>query len=81
MEISQIYLIIAIIALAITLAVIFFVRKGKRKNQLTPLTGLAFAFIIAGIVFVEGRWMSYGFFGVAIILAVIDMIMKTKKRK
>lgn len=81
METSQIYVIIAIVALAILCAVIFFARKNKKRNQLTPLTGLAFGFIIAGILFADsGRW-TYSFFGVAIILAVIDMVMKMKKAK
>lgn len=78
MEISQIYIIIAIVVLATFCAFVFFTRKNKKKNKLTPLTGLAFGFIIAGILFADsGRW-TYSFFGVAIILAVIDMIIKKR---
>jgi len=80
MEISQIYIIIVIVVLAIIALLVFFVGKNKKKNKLTPLTGLAFGFIIAGICFVDHRWASYSFFGTAIVLAVIDMILKSKKK-
>ena len=77
MEISQIYIIIAIVVFAILALLVFVIRKKRQK--LTPLTGLAFGFIIAGILFTDsGRW-TYSFFGVAIVLAVIDIIIKTKK--
>ncbi len=81
MEVSQIYIIIAIVTLAIIALLVIFVWKNKKKNKLTPLTGLAFGFIIAGILFTDSRWLAYGFFGAAIVLAVIDMIMKMKKKE
>ena len=80
MEASQIYIIIAIVALAIIALLVIFVWKNKKKNKLTPLTGLAFGFIIAGICFIDNRWLSYSFFGTAIVLAVIDIILKSKKK-
>ena len=81
MEASQIYIIIAIVALAIIALLVVFAWKNKKKNKLTPLTGFAFAFIIAGILFADsGRW-TYSFFGTAIVLAVIDVILKLKKKK
>ncbi|MFH1503158.1 MAG: hypothetical protein ABIE36_00680 [Candidatus Diapherotrites archaeon] len=79
MEMSQIYVIIAIVVLAIIALLVFFSSKNKKKNKFTPLTGLAFGFIIAGIAFVDNRWLGYSFFGAAIVLAVIDMVLKMKK--
>jgi hypothetical protein len=49
------YIILAIIVLLIVAALVFFVGKNKSKNRLTPLAGLAFGFILAGILFGENR--------------------------
>ncbi len=83
MEASQIYILISILVLLIIAVLVIFAMKkskNKKKKPLTLLTGLAFGFIIAGICFVDNRWLSYSFFGVAIVLAVIDVILKMKKR-
>jgi len=84
MEASQIYVIIAIVALTIIALLVFFKSKNKKKEKLSLLTTIAFLFIFAGILSVSvgyGRLVSYGLFGVAIIIAVIDMVMKSKKKK
>lgn len=78
MEASQIYIIIAIAALAVT-ALLLFVLRGKRKKQLSPLTGLAFGFVLAGIIFGDGRLVGYVLMGIGIAIAVVDMILKRKK--
>ena len=65
-------LIIAILA--------FFVKKNRGEKKLTPLAGLAFAFIIAGIIFSESRWVGYSLIGVGVLLAVTDIIIKLKKK-
>jgi len=81
MDASQIYIIIAIIILAIVALLVFLVKKNKKKTKLTPLAGLAFAFILAGIVFVgEGRLVSYSLMGIGVALAVIDIVVKLKKK-
>lgn len=82
MEASQIYILIAIIALLIIgILFIFIVKKKKKRNALTPLTGLAFAFIIAGIVFGDDRKVGYSLMGIGVLLAVIDMFIKLKKKR
>ncbi len=81
MELSQIYIIIAIVVLIALGLVVFLKRKNKKRQKLTPLTGLAFGFIIAGILFSDSGQWTYSFFGIALILAVIDMIIKMKKKK
>jgi uncharacterized membrane protein len=45
------------------------------------MAGLAFGFIIAGVGFGENRLLGYGLFGTGIILAIIDIIIKTRKGK
>jgi chromate transport protein ChrA len=79
-DIAPMYIAISIIALLIIAALVFFVKKNKKQKRLSTLAGLSFAFIIAGIVFGDDRLIGYGLIGVGIILAVVDIIMKLKKK-
>ena len=73
------YLVSAIIALAIIGGLFFFVNKNKSAKQLTPLAGLAFGFVLAGIIFGDNRLVGYSLFGIGVILAIIDSFNKSKK--
>ncbi len=77
---SQIYIAISIVVLAIIALVVFFVNKNKKDKKLTPLAGLAFGFVLSGIVFGDDRLIGYSLMGIGIILAVIDIIKKSKKK-
>ena len=80
MEASELYIIIAVSIFLILGFVVFILRRHKKKEKFTPLVGIAFGFILAGILFSNPAWIGYSFFGVAIILSVIDMIIKLKKK-
>ncbi|MFH1248925.1 MAG: hypothetical protein V1660_02130 [archaeon] len=81
MNYPQIYIAISIIVLAIIAFFLFFANKKKKKNEkLSPLAGIAFAFIIAGIVFGDNRVIVYGLMGIGVCIAVVDIILKAKKR-
>lgn len=80
MNSSQIYILLSIIVLAVVMAVLVLTRR-KIGKPLSLLAGLAFAFIIAGIAFGENRLVGYGLMGVGILLAVIDIINKSKTKK
>ena len=80
MDASQIYILISIILLLIIAIVIFFAKKDKKQKPLTPLAGLAFAFIIAGIVFGKSRAAGYSLIGAGVLLALIDIVIKFKKK-
>ena len=73
------YIAISIIILAIIALLVFFLGKNREK-KLTPLTGIAFGFIIAGIAFGDDRLVGYSLMGIGIILAVIDMVLELKKK-
>lgn len=79
MTISQIYIAISIVVLAVVAILVFFVSKGRKDNRLTPLASLAFAFILAGIIFGENRFLGYALMGVGIILAVMDMVNRSRQ--
>ena len=75
---SQIYIAMSILVLAIIALLVFFGNKTKKEKKLTPLAGLAFGFILAGIIFGDDRLISYSLIGVGVILAIIDIIKKIK---
>lgn len=76
---ATIYILIAIIGLALITVALFLLRK-KKKEKFTPLTGLAFAFIISGMIF-DSRIIAYSLMGMGIALAITDMILKLKKKE
>jgi heme A synthase len=77
---SQIYIAIAIAVLAIVAVLLFFVSKRKEK-RLTPLAGLAFGFVLAGILFGENRFVGYGLLGIGVSLALIDIFKRLKNEQ
>lgn len=78
MESFQIYILILIIILLIIFLIIP-LKNRKRENKLTPVAGLSFAFILAGIIFGNSRLISYSLIGIGVLLAVIDIIIKLRR--
>ena len=81
MEPSQIYIAVAIIALALIALALFFISRKKESYKLTPLAGISFGFVIAGIIFGENRLIGYSLLGIGVTLAIIDVIMKSREKK
>jgi hypothetical protein len=75
---SQIHILVAIIALAVMAFLVFFEKRNRREAKLTPLASLAFAFILAGILFDDNRLTGYGLMGVGVVLAMVDMVNKSR---
>jgi hypothetical protein len=78
MNTSQIFIVISIVTLAIV--AILFLAARKSKMKLTPLAGLAWAFVLVGIIFSEDRLIGYGLMGVGVVLALIDMFIQSKRK-
>jgi len=78
MNASQVSIIISIVVLAIIALLVFFLGKNRNENRLTPLAGLAFGFVIAGILFGENRFLGYGLLGIGVILSVVDIFVRSK---
>ena len=78
MNSSQIYIAISIVVLAAVVLLVIFLGKSRKENKLTPLAGLAFGFILAGIIFGDNRLIGYSLLAIGVILAVIDMFKKLK---
>ena len=81
MNISQIYIAVSIVVLAVTAILVFVVGKNGKKKGLTPLASFAFAFVLAGILFGENRFIGYALMGVGVLLAVLDIFNKSKKKE
>ena len=81
MNISQIYIVVSIVALAVVALLVFILRKGNRENRLTPLASLAFAFTLAGILFSDDRQIGYSLMAIGVVLAVIDIFNRSKVRQ
>jgi uncharacterized membrane protein len=75
------YIIISIVGLVVVVFLVFFTRRKERANRLSTLAGLAFAFIIAGIMFGENRFLGYSLLAVGVVLAVADIFVKSKPRQ
>lgn len=79
MEASQVYILISIVVLLIIAILIFFIKKNKKEKRLSLLAGIAFAFILVSI-FVEDRLIGYSLIGIGVVIAIIDIIIKSKKK-
>ena len=81
MSFPMIYVAISILALAIAAILVFWIRRSGRQNRLSPLAGLAFTFIISGILFGKNRLLGYGLMGFGVILAIVDIVLQRNKEE
>lgn len=72
--------VLSILLIIIFALLVFFVSNTRNKNRLSPLAGLAFGFILAGIYFRDNRYLGYGLIAVGVILAVIDIFSRPKAK-
>jgi hypothetical protein len=79
MDISQIYIAVAIVVLAVVALLVLFANKDQRAKRLTPLASLAFAFVLAGLLFGDNRLVGYSLMGVGVLLATLDIFNTTKR--
>ena len=80
MNTSQVFIALSIAVLAIVALLVFFIGKRRKENRLTPLAGLAFGFVLAGILFGNDRLIGYSLLGIGVILAVIDIFNRSKSK-
>lgn len=74
MEPNNIYILISVLALVLIGLVLFIKQKSTKKKVITPLTSLAYAFVLAGILFGEERFLGYSLLGIGVLLSIIDII-------
>jgi len=79
MNISPMYILIAIAVLLVIASIVFSTGRHGTKKNLTPLAGLAFGFVLAGMVFGENRLIGYSLMGMGVLLAVLDVLRNRNK--
>lgn len=78
MNTNSIWIAVSIAIVAVVAFLVLFPRKGQKENRLSPLAGLAFALVVAGLVFGDNRLLGYGLMGAGAVLAVADMVSKSR---
>jgi len=81
MEASQIYILISVVGFLIIAIIMVFLRReseAKRKKIVTPITSLAFGFVLTGIIFSSNRLIGYSFMGIGVVFAIVDMIERLR---
>lgn len=79
MNSSQIYIVIAVISLAVIVSLVFLKNKDSKNKKLSRLASIAFGFVLVGIFFSENRFIGYSLIGVGVILSLVDIYKKSKK--
>jgi hypothetical protein len=80
MIMSAAFVAVSIIVLAIIAILVFVVGRNRGENRLRPLAGLAWAFVLAGLFFGEKRVVGYSLMGIGVVLAVVDIIGRSKSK-
>lgn len=75
------YIALFIVVLAVVALLVFFLGQNRRESRLSPLAGLAFGSMLAGLFFGDNRLIGYSLLGIGVILAVIDMVNQSKSKQ
>ena len=81
MNTSQIYIVLSVVVLVIVALLVFFIARSKKEKVLTPVTALAFGFILAGMLYSNDRLFNYSLMGIGVILSIVDMFRKLRAKK
>jgi uncharacterized membrane protein len=76
---TTLFIAVSIVVLLIV-AVLVFLTGKTRQSRLTPLAGLAFAFVLAGLYFGASRFVGYGLLGIGVILALVDIVTRSRSK-
>ncbi len=80
MSLSPFYIAISIVALAIVALFVFLSKTEKGEKRISMTAGIAFAFVIGGIMFGENRNIGYTLLIIGILIAIYDMIEKARNK-
>jgi uncharacterized membrane protein len=80
MDPAMVYILVSIVVLAAVSLLLYFTGRKKPEKRLSVLAGLAFAFVIAGILFGEDPLVGYTLLGIGVALALTDIYLQLKSR-
>ena len=78
MNVSQGYIALSIVVLLVITILLVWVGRKRQESRLTPLAGIAFAFVVAGAVLGSNRLIGYGLMGVGVVLALVDLYRRKR---
>lgn len=78
MSASQLFSAVSIAVLVLIVVLRFIVNKGRRE-KLTPLSGLSYGCILAGILFGQEGILGYALLGAGLVITVVDIVIRSKK--
>ncbi len=76
---SDIYRLIAIGVLVVVVVAALILGRRAPQQRLSPLTGFAFGFIIAGILFGDNPLIGFTMIGIGLVLAIVDIFLNRRK--
>lgn len=79
MALSSIWLVIALVSLALICFFFIYTRRIKKHDKPSKIAILAFLLVISGIVLSYNRWIAYGLILAGVILAVIDILKNLRE--
>jgi drug/metabolite transporter (DMT)-like permease len=78
MTIANTYIVFSVLVLFVIAAMFILGNRFKKNKKLSPLAGLASAFIVVGIFFGNNRILGFSLLAVGVILAIGDIIVKAR---
>jgi peptidoglycan/LPS O-acetylase OafA/YrhL len=76
MTVENIYIIFSLLVLFLLVGMFVLGNRFKKDKKLSPLAGLASAFIVAGVFFGNNRIIGFSLLAAGVVLAVGDIIVK-----
>jgi lipopolysaccharide export LptBFGC system permease protein LptF len=77
---ERIYIGISLVVLIVIAALVIVVNRKLGNRRLTPLGGVAFAFVLAGIAFGADRLVGYGLMSIGVVFAIIDIVRNLRQK-
>jgi uncharacterized membrane protein YqjE len=77
---SVLFIVLSVIILVIIGILLIIAWKKKKEYRPSPLSMLGMVFVILGSVFGSDRLIGYSFFGIGVLLSVVDVVKNRKKK-
>ena len=73
MDASSIYILIALVTLALIFVYRLYTGRAQQRSRITPLSALGMALILLAMLLGDNRAVGYTLIGVGVLLALIDL--------
>ena len=74
----QIFIILSLAVIAAVVWLLVSTGRFNQQNKITPIAGLAFSFVLSGILFGDDRILGYSLLAIGVMLAVVDIYDRSK---